>query len=277
MILSAHQPHFLPWLGYLDRMMRADLFVLLDHVQFERANFQNRTAIRFNGRSQLITVPVQQFSQKERIIDKLIDNPPTLEPRWWGSNLFETLRHAYRRAPFFDLYAPSLKAIIDRRYTHLVDLNQAMLDFLREVLEIRTPLVRSSDLVLQGQKSEMILNLCQVLGADVYLAGMGASRNYLDREAFERAGIRIDFQSFRHPLYSQCGKEPFIKGLSAADLLFNHGPQSAALLHSLVEADRVPVEQEAHARTPEPALEKSFSSQPAQQSGLAAVAASPAL
>lgn len=273
MILSAHQPHFLPWLGYLDRMMRADLFVLLDHVQFERANFQNRTGIRFNGRSQLITVPVQQFSQKERIIDKRIDNPPTLEPRWWGSNLYETLRHAYRRAPFFDLYAPSIKAILDRRYTHLVDLNQAMLDFLREVLDIRTPLVRSSDLNLQGQKSDMILNLCQVLGADVYLAGMGASRNYLDREAFERAGVRIAFQEFRHPLYSQCGKEPFIKGLSALDLLFNHGPQSAALLHSLVEADAAPAEQEVPMRKTEPAVDAGY----AQQSGLAAAAASPAV
>lgn len=271
MIISAHQPHFLPWLGYLDRMIRADLFVLLDHVQFERANFQNRTAIRFNGRSQLITVPVQQFSQKERIIDKLIDNPPTSDLRWWGSNLHETLRHAYRRAPFFDLYAPSIKAILDRRYTHLVDLNQAMLDFLREVLDIRTPLVRSSDLVLEGMKSEMILNMCQVLGGDVYLAGMGASRHYLDRDAFERAGIRIVFQEFRHPLYSQCGKEPFMKGLSAMDLLFNHGPQSAALLHNLVEADQACPQEAVPTRVPEPQLENGF----AQQPGLAA--ASPAL
>ena len=27
MILAAHQPHYLPWLGYLDKMARADLFV----------------------------------------------------------------------------------------------------------------------------------------------------------------------------------------------------------------------------------------------------------
>src|SRR5918992_3941753 len=98
MIVAIHQPHYLAWLGYLHRMAQADLFIVLDHVQFERRNYQNRGLVRLDGRAHWLTVPVQQHSQKERIVDKLIDNG---DPRPWGSIHFSTLRHAYREAEHF--------------------------------------------------------------------------------------------------------------------------------------------------------------------------------
>ena len=94
MIIAIHQPHFLPWLGYLHRMAQVDAFVLLDHVQFERRNYQNRTMIRMNDEARWLTVPVMQHSQKERIVDKQVDN--RLEgAKWWSG----TLRHAAPRLP----------------------------------------------------------------------------------------------------------------------------------------------------------------------------------
>ena len=230
MIVAVHQPHFLPWLGYLDRMIRADLFIVLDHVQFERRNYQNRTRIRLDGQGHWLTVPVQQHSQQERIVDKRIDNPPAGELRWWGANHCRTLRHAYRDAPFLDRYAPPLQALLESRWERLVDLDQALLDFLRDALAIGTPLVRSSALKVAGTRSELILNLCLAVGADTYLAGMGGSRDYLDRAAFARAGVEVAWQDFRHPRYAQCGGGDFMAGLSAVDLLFNVGPQSRSLL-----------------------------------------------
>jgi hypothetical protein len=230
MIVAVHQPHYLPWLGYLDRMIKADVFIVFDHVQFERRNYQNRTQIRIDGQARWLTVPVLQHSQKERIVDKQIDNPWEEGNRWWGPNHFQTLRHAYRHARFFDLYSARLRDILETRWERLVELNQALLDFLRDALEIRTPLVRSSELAVPGARSELLLNLCRVVGGDSYLAGMGGSRNYLEVDTFERAGVRVLWQEFRHPHYPQCGPEPFIPGLSALDLLFNCGPRSAAIL-----------------------------------------------
>jgi hypothetical protein len=230
MIVAVHQPHFLPWLGYLDRMRQADLFIVLDHVQFERRNYQNRTRILLDGAAQWITVPVQQHSQQERIVDKRIDNPPQAEARWWGANLGRTLRHAYRNAEFFDEYASELLPILESRREKLVDLDEAALEFLREAFDIRTPLVASSELNVTGAKSDLILNLCLAVGADTYLAGMGGSRHYLDRAAFAAAGVEIAWQDFKHPRYRQCAADGFVAGLSAVDLLFNEGPNAAALL-----------------------------------------------
>jgi hypothetical protein len=77
MLVAIHQPHYIPWLGYLDRMVKADVFIVLDHVQFERRNYQNRTMIRLEDEAKWLTVPVVQVSQKERIVDKCVDNSET--------------------------------------------------------------------------------------------------------------------------------------------------------------------------------------------------------
>lgn len=231
MLVAIHQPNFLPWLGYFDRMLQADLFVLLDHVQFERRNYQNRTLIRLDDEARWLTVPVVQLSQKERIIEKRVDNPSdTAGGRWWGPNHYLTLRHAYRKAPYFDLYAPKLRTILETRWDKLVDLNLATLELLREALGITTPMVRSSELAVEGQRSGLLLNICKQVGASAFLGGMGGSRAYLDHAAFAAAGMGVVWQQFKQPQYAQCGAAPFIGGLSALDLLFNCGPRSGAML-----------------------------------------------
>ena len=227
MIVAAHQPHFLPWLGYFDRMRRADLFVLLDHVQFERQNFQNRTRILTHQGTRWLTVPVVQRSRAERIVEKRIDD----RDGRWAQRLAGTLQFSYGRAPWFREYAPEIVRILESPGTHLVDLNIRLTEILRDVLEIRTPMIRSSGLELAGQRSELVLNLCRAVGATTYLSGRGASRAYLDTEAFRRAGITLEWQEFRHPVYPQVpSRGDFAPNLSAVDLLFQCGPRSAAIL-----------------------------------------------
>jgi len=137
MIVAIHQPHFFPWLGYLHRMARADAFVVLDHVQFERRNYQNRTMIRMEGEARWLTAPVIQRSQKERIVEKLVDNREE-GARGWGPGHLRTLRHAYRAAPFAGRYLGELRALFEAEWQRLADLDQASLDFLRGAFGIRT-------------------------------------------------------------------------------------------------------------------------------------------
>jgi hypothetical protein len=225
-IVAVHQPHFLPWLGYLERMQNADLFIILDHVQFERRGYQNRTRIRMNDEARWLTVPMVQQSQSEIITDKLIDP----DAKDWGAKHFQTLRQAYRQAPHFKDFAAELQALLESRWDRLIDLNQATLDFLRGALDIRTPLVTSTSLAPASAKSELILELCKAVGADAYYAGMGGSRAYLDRDKFAAEGVDIIWQEFSHPEHPQCGAAPFIKGLSAMDMLFNCGAEAGKAL-----------------------------------------------
>jgi hypothetical protein len=235
MIIAIHQPHYLPWLGYLHRMAQVDAFVLLDHVQFERRNYQNRTMVRLNDEARWLTVPVIQNSQKERIVDKLCDNRLESAGKWWSHAHLATLRHAYRSAPFYEAYAPQLKTLLESRYDRLVELNQAGLDLLRAAFGIATPLLRSSELAVEGARGDLVLNICKAVGADTLMVGFGGSRGYLDVDAFKRAGVGIKYHQFTHPEYAQVetkGTEaaPFLRGLSALDMLLNCGPQSRELL-----------------------------------------------
>ena len=224
MLVAIHQPNYLPWLGYLDRMAKADLFVVLDHVQFERRNYQNRTQILLEGEPRWLTVPVVQLSQKERIIEKRVDNSEG-GSRQWGPNHFKTLRYAYRKSPYFEHYAPRLREILETRWDRLLDLNLATLEFVREAFEIRTPLRLSSQMRSEGARSELLLNLCRELGpGTTFLGGMGGSRRYLDQDAFAEAGVGVQWQELEHPVYPQCGGGAFQPGLTALDLLFNVGP-----------------------------------------------------
>ena len=230
MIVAIHQPHFLPWLGYLHRMAQVDAFVLLDHVQFERRNYQNRTMIRINDEARWLTVPVIQHSQKERIVDKEVDNRLEAAGKWWSPSHFNTLRHAYRETAYFGDYAPRFKQLFETRFDKLADLNQAGLDLLREAFGIATPLIRSSALAVEGARGDLILNICRAVGADTLMVGFGGSRGYLDLEAFRRAGVAISYHQFTHPEYAQCGSAAFLRGLSAVDMLFSCGARSRELL-----------------------------------------------
>jgi hypothetical protein len=225
MKVAIHQPHFLPWLGYLHRMASVDVFVVLDHVQFERRNYQNRSSIRIDNEARWLTVPVIQRSQKELIVEKEIDNAVA-----WGPKHFSTLKHAYRDAGYFSHCAVELKKILESPWGRLADLTWATMGFARDAFGITTPLVRSSELGVDGAKSDLILSVCKAVGAERMLAGFGGSRGYLDVEKFAAEGVTIEYHRFTHPEYRQCGTAPFMPGLAAIDLLFNSGPQSREIL-----------------------------------------------
>src|SRR5262249_40672259 len=151
-----------------------------------------------------------------------VDNPEDMGgTRWWGPNHFNTLRYAYRKAPYLNTYAPRIREILCARWDKLVDLNIALLEFAREALQITTPMVRSSAMEVKGQRSSLLLDICVATGASAFLGGMGGSRDYLEHDAFAAAGMGVSWQDFAHPVYPQCGTAPFIKGLSVVDLLLN--------------------------------------------------------
>lgn len=230
MIVAAHQPNFIPWLGFFDKMRKADLFIIVDHVQMERQSYQNRVRIKTGAGERWITVPVVQESRAERIIDKRIDNSRAGRFRW-SRKMFLTLKYAYQSAPYFRDYEPALSEIFSDDWERLADLNGRLIEVCREAFAIRTPMVASSSLAVTGTKSEMVLNMVRAAGGDAYLSGAGASRDYLDLPAFERAGVRVEWQDFAHPRYRQYPScDSFIPNLSSFDLIFNCGPRSPEVL-----------------------------------------------
>lgn len=228
MRVAAHQACFVPWLGYFHKMALADRFVLLDDVQYEDQNYQNRNRFKLNVGVRWLTVPLERGSREQRICDKRLVPE---ERDGWRRRIWLTLESAYRRAPFFERYATELSAILSRRFERLLDLDLALLEKCREWLEIETPMVTTSTLGASGRKTELVADFCQKVGADEYLSGAGGSRGYLDLALLADRGVRVTWQEFAHPVYPQLHPQHgFQPHLSVLDLLLNCGPKSRDLL-----------------------------------------------
>lgn len=226
MILSIQQPEFFPWLGYFDKFRQVDQVVILDNVQFKKRYFENRNRIRGGGDWFWIRVPVKvkgRFAQM--IADVAID-----ESQNWRATLARSLHHAYGKAPYWASHgAPLADLVASWPGDRLADLNIAVIAWLAERLGVRRPMVRARDLGVDGTGSQLILDLCRHQGADIYLSG-AFGRDYLDLDAFAAAGIAVRFQAFKPFPYAQFQGDPFLPGMSAVDLLVNHGPAAPGML-----------------------------------------------
>ncbi len=221
MILSAHQPQFMPWLGYFDKMRSCDLFVLLDSVQYKRNEWQNRNRILTTQGPQWLTVPVlHTFGQ--RIDETLLNNTTN-----WKRKHLHTLAQNYGRAEGFAKLMPRIEKMYAPNHEVLSQVNLASLRLLAEELRVTTRQVLLSENEVEGSASLRLVNLCKKFGTDTYLAGAGGM-DYMDMTLFAQAGIKVIFQDYRHPVYRQRGPE-FTPNLSALDLVFHTGTAAAQI------------------------------------------------
>jgi hypothetical protein len=219
MLISIHQPEFIPWLPFFDKLDIANKFVLLDNVQFEKGYYQNRCKIRDGrGASQLLTMPVKSGSLATLICEKEISDQPRLTEK-----LLKTIESNYRKTPYFDLYFDEIRTIVNS-HRMLAALNIGLIYFFSKSFGITTEIILASKLTSLDPSggSGLILNIVKLLRADVYLSGkMG--RNYLDESSFQASRVQVNYHDYHFVSYPQPLESNFIPGLSALDLLFNCG------------------------------------------------------
>lgn len=198
MILSAHQPAYLPWLGYFEKISRSDIFIYLDSVQFEKNSYINRNKIKTPQGSQWLTVPVKTKGHtNSTLIDTEIDNLQT-----WRVKHLKAVEMNYRKAKYYEDCYPKLQKLMLVPTNNLAELCWQHLNFWVKEFDIGTKIIRSSTLNLKDKKSDLVLDLCKRYSANHYLSGeLGV--NYLVSEDFSSENIDIRYQKFDHPRYPQ--------------------------------------------------------------------------
>jgi len=235
MLIAIHQPHYLPWLRYLHKIMEAELFVLLDDAQFVKGEWHNRNKIKSAQGPIYLTVPViHKFGQS--IGETRIENTS----RWREKHLY-ALKTNYSSAPLYKEYISHLLPFYEENAQEcLGDLNEEMLKTFLSLLNIKTPIVRSSSLGVEGKGNEKLLNICKAVGADAYLTGEKALEEYLDLQSFKENGIEVWVQRWQCPVYPQRFPQiGFIPDLAIVDLLFNCGEESREILKKGGRLERV--------------------------------------
>lgn len=222
MIITVHQPQFIPWLGYFDKIRRADIFVILDNVQYKKNEWQNRNRIKTAQGWQWLTIPVSyKFPQKINTI--CIDN----KTDWRKKHLYSIVTN-YSKAKYFDRYIGFFEDMYKRDWKYLIDINIFTIKFILNSLHIEKEIILSSKIMSRDDPNERLIDICQHLKADTYLAGEGGA-NYMDINKFEANAVKVIFQKFNHPSYNQLfgNFEPY---MSAIDLIFNHGEEGINII-----------------------------------------------
>jgi len=198
------------------------MFVVLDDVLHSRKAVTNKNKIKGPEGARLLSVPL---SRKRGLIkDVTIMNESQWHQKHWSS-----LQGCYGRASFWKEFKDLFLPVYSNPVENLAELNLQLIQVIRELLEIKTPMQRSSDLPgITGKKGTKIINICKYFGADIVLSGIGA-RTYNDEQEFEKNNLRLVYQEFQHPVYHQLWGD-FLPNMSAVDLLFNCGPKSKQYL-----------------------------------------------
>jgi hypothetical protein len=217
-VVAAVQPNYLPWKGYFDLLGLADIFVVLDDVQYTRRDWRNRNRIKTAGGVNWITVPVSHRHNTLIRDVSIADNS-------FQRRHFATIRQAYASATFIDDLAPFLQDLYAaKRWKWLMDLNLLAIDAIaRRFLAIDTQILRASDIPTAGDASQRLCQLVRAVGGTHYLSGP-AAKSYLDVSTFESAGIGVRWMDYSgYPAYPQL-HGLFRHDVTVLDLLAHTGP-----------------------------------------------------
>lgn len=218
-----HQPDFIPYLGFFHRLLSTDHFIYLDDVQFIRRGWQHRDRIKTRDGSTWLTLALRKGDYYQEIRDVQL----SIDDKWIDDNL-NLICQSYAKAPCFDLVFPQVEAIYRAGHTRMIDFNLAFLRMAMGLFEIKVQTSLASTYGVTTASSQRLLDLVLAVGGNNYLTGTG-SRDYLDESLFEKAGVKVTWQDFGHPVYPQ-QHNGFVPMLSCLDLFFNCGERSAQVL-----------------------------------------------
>ncbi len=224
--VAIHQPNYMPWIGFFNKMKSADVFIFFDTVQYSRRSYQNRVHIKTPKGIQWLTQPVN-VSGSYNILTKDV----TFAVSDWSQKHFLTLQRNYKRSRYWDEYEPELhNLLINDQSEYLSETNIKIIQWIAKKLNICVEYYIASDLeVIEEEPSMRLIKLVKKVGGSVYKHGEGGKK-YQNRKLFAENNIVLEQAEFKHPIYKQLWGKEFEKGLSIIDLLFNEGPRAADYL-----------------------------------------------
>ena len=221
MKVAIQQPHFWPWLGYLNKLAKVDNFVFMDSVQMEKGSYMYRNRVlNHQGKITYLTIS----GDKHGFMTKEYREICTKDSSVWKAKQLTLLRNAYGTSPYYKEVFEKILPLYDSEMDTICAYALQSTRILCDIFDITTPWSMLSKLQIneKARKNELVLDICKQIGADYYLSGNGA-RKYMDMSAFVQDGIQVVYQQFSHPEYPQVSVSEFVPGLSSLDMLFSCG------------------------------------------------------
>lgn len=219
-IITIHQPENYPWLGFFNKMMLADEYIILDSVQFRKNYFQNRNQFLTKQGAIYLSVPVNFKGYK------LIKDIRIRYNENWQKKHLSTIKQSYGKSKYFHEHIAFFEELYSKKFELLIDFNIYIINYIRKIFDIQVPIIKSSELQVEGSSGELLLNICKERDADIYISGRDG-RNYLDPSIFDNENIKVVYHDFIHPKYNQFNAKEFVPYMNTFDILFNYSAEEA--------------------------------------------------
>ena len=194
--VAIHQPCFLPYYGYFQKIFESDIFVFLDDTQFSNNNYQNYNYIVTPQGLSKLKVPV-----KKHFGDKICDTCINYETGWINK-LKKTIEYNYKRAEHYSEASELVYSALDKTPRTLSELNIDIVTSIAQRMGITTEFKLASDSTKEGNGTEQLISITKALKAPKYLSGNGA-KAYQEEEKFESENISLKYVELKNPLYKQ--------------------------------------------------------------------------
>lgn len=215
MIISIHQPDYIPYPGLFYKMWKSEKFVFLDDAQFSSDNMHHWNRIKTPQGECRLKVPV-----KHKFGDP-INQVVTRDELKWKKKHLKTIEMNYKKAKYFADFFPIFQELLLTKYLNLADMNIAINQCIAEKFGICPQFFRTSDMEIRTVREERVIDICVMLGADIYISGNGAKAYQQDKHFADR-GVSLQYTDYKPIEYQQCWKS-FIPNLSILDYIFNCG------------------------------------------------------
>lgn len=215
-IVSIHQPNYLPWIPYFNKILTSDVFILLDNVQYTNNDWRNRNKIKIGDEAKYLTIPLGRKQIKKKINEVLLP----VDDMWKNKSLKKIKTSYHNSSQLFN----HLDFLTDFYQCDRIYLDKFLIKFIYYILDIcgsNTKIIKSSEIAIDPnlKSTKRLIELIKAVDGDAYLSGVDG-RNYMDVSQFEKNQISLEFQEFKFKSYSQLGSN-FIPGLSVIDLIMN--------------------------------------------------------
>ena len=206
----------MPYPGFFHKVSHSDVLIVQDVTKFDE-RFSNRNKIISSTEWTWLTVPIKKNHK-----DYLLKDVQIFNDLKWNKIHRKKLESAYNKSNFFNKYKTDLNLILEQKWEMLLELNMAIIKKIFDWLKIKTKIIYESELGIEGEATNRLINICKVVNADVYLSGdMG--HDYLNEELFKQNEIELKYQNYTPKQYDQILSREFIPNLSIIDMLSNIG------------------------------------------------------
>ena len=202
---------YFPPVSYFAAIRQADEVYVEQFENFGKQSYRNRCNILTANGVIPLTVPVEKPAAEHAPMRDLRIS----DHGHWRRLHWQALQSAYRSSPYFDYFADDFAPFFERKYTFLLDFNEALLRLVLQCMDLETSIGRTPAFRPFGT------------------AGAAADL----REAIQPK--HPSPTGFRPRPYYQvfAGKHGFLPNLSCVDLLFCMGRESVFILRDSLTAE----------------------------------------